>query len=372
MTPARLPTGRRGRTGRAGVATLGEVAVAAGVSTATAARALGGYGSVSSATRERVEAAARRLDYRPNVLARSMITRTTKTIGAVLSDIENPFFSRALRGVSDAAHRHGYEVVLVNTDEDSEIERQAVRVLRERRVDGLVVSPSESGDVDHLMAAIRSGIPVVLLDRRIPGLPADTVGIDNRAAAREATTRLLSLGHKRIALVTGAPPVAAELLGGARLRGVERAVGSTAGLRAAGYRDALLAAGLEPDLRYISADGFRRDDAARATGALLALPEPPTAIIALDSILALGVLQGLADLGVTCPAKVSVIGFDDADWAEAVSPPLTVVAQPVHRIGEVAGELLLARLAGHSRRPVHRRLPTTFIERSSTAPPPAR
>jgi len=358
------------RPGGQPIATLPQVAAEAGVSTATAARALGGYGSVREATREKVLDAAERLGYRANGLARSMITGSTKTLGVVLSDIENPFFSRALRGVSDMAHRAGYEVVLVNTDEDLQIERNAVRVLTEKRVDGLVVSPSEGDDTGHLASAIRSGTPVVLLDRRIPGLPADTVGIDNRAAARGATERLLALGHRRVALVTGAPPAAAELLTGEGLRDVEKAIGSTAGLRAAGYRDALLARGLTPDPRYVSAEGFRRDDAAAATIRLLALPEPPTAFLALDSLLSLGVLQAFAALGVRCPHDVSLIGFDDADWAEAVSPPLSVVAQPVYEIGATACERLLARIAGDERRPAHRKLRTTYIERASTAPPP--
>jgi DNA-binding LacI/PurR family transcriptional regulator len=359
--------GHAGR-GRPGIATLAQVAAEAGVSTATAARALGGYGSVNPRTRTLVLEVAARLGYRANVLARSMITGSTRTLGVVLSDIENPFFSRALRGISDVARREGYEVVLVNTDEDLENERNAVRMLTGKRVEGLVVSPSDGDDTSHLMAAIRAGTPVVLLDRRISGLPADTVGIDNRSAARDATARLLQLGHRRIALVTGADPRSAERL--ARLRGVERAIGTTAGLRAAGYRDALVAAGVEPDPQYVSAEGFRREDAARATSRLLRLPEPPTAVIALDSLLSLGALQAFAELGVSCPGTVSLIGFDDADWAEAVSPPLTVVAQPVYEIGTQACERLLARVAGDERRPVHRKLPTRFIERESVAAPP--
>jgi DNA-binding LacI/PurR family transcriptional regulator len=361
-------SGERG--GRPAMATLTQVATAAGVSTATAARALGGYGSVKPATRALVLDAAERVGYRANVLARSMITGSTRTLGVVLSDIENPFFSLALRGISDAAHREGYEVLLVNTDEDVAVESKAVRMLTEKRVDGLVVSPSDADDTSHLRSAIAAGTPVVLLDRRIPGLRADTVGIDNRAAARDATERLLELGHRRIALVTGADPRSADRLSGPRLRGVERAIGTTAGLRAAGYRDALVAAGVEPSPQYVSAEGFHREDGARATGRLLRMPDPPTAVIALDSLLSLGALQAFAELDVSCPDTVSLIGFDDADWAEAVSPPLTVVSQPVYEIGTVACERLLARVAGDGRRTVHRKLATTFIERDSVAGPP--
>jgi LacI family transcriptional regulator, galactose operon repressor len=351
-----------------GLATLSQVATAAGVSTATAARALGGYGSVSPATRERIREVAGRLGYRANHLARSMITGSTRTIGVVVSDIENPFFSRALRGASGVARRHGYEVVLVNTDENADTERRAVRVLMERRVDGLLVSPGPNAGKAHLDGVLRSGTPIVLLDRRIPGLTADSVGIDNVAAARDATERLLALGHRRIALVTGMPPGAPLFDVGRGLGGVERILGATVGLRAAGYRDALLASGIEPDLRYVSGAGIHLDDAAAATRRLLSMPDPPTAIVALDSVLSLGVLQALGELKLQCPAAVSLIGFDDADWAEAVSPPLSVVSQPVHQIGETAAELLISRLAGSRRRPVHKQLPTTFVDRASTGP----
>jgi LacI family transcriptional regulator len=157
----------------------------------------------------------------------------------------------------------------------------------------------------------------------------------------------------------------------AGLRGVERIVGATFGLRAAGYRDALLAGGIDPDLRYVSGTGFHLDDAAGTTRRLLGMPDPPTAIVALDSVLSLGVLRALDELQVRCPAAVSLIGFDDADWAEAMSPALTVVSQPVHDIGETAAELLVTRMAGSRKRPVHRQLPTTYVERASTGPVPS-
>jgi DNA-binding LacI/PurR family transcriptional regulator len=357
---------------RRGIPSIVEVAREAGVSTATAARALGGYGSVSERARIAVTAAADRLGYRANGLARSMITGLTHTLGVLVPDIENPFFSRSLRGIADVAHERGYEVVLVNTDEDVEIEQKALGVLTERRVDGLVIAPTDVADRVAMHAVIDAGIPIVFIDRTLPGLPADSVGIDNRAAALEATQRLLDLGHERIALLTGAPPELWARLSRPGLRGVERLVATTVGTRAAGYRDALLAAGLEPRPELVSAEGFRRDDAAAATRRLLTLPSPPTAILALDSLLALGVLQGLRELGLQCPRDLSLVGFDDADWTEVVSPPLSVMSQPIYDIGAEAGRLLLDRIATPDRRPVHRKLATRFIERSSAAAPPVR
>ncbi|NUW44049.1 LacI family DNA-binding transcriptional regulator [Nonomuraea rhodomycinica] len=341
------------------------VAKEAGVSTATAGRALGGYGSVSRKSREAVLAAAERLGYRPNSLARSMITGLTHTLGVLVPDIENPFFSRALRGIADAAHERGWEVLLVNTDEDLALERKALSVLTERRVDGLVVAPTDVADRDALQAVVDAGIPVVLLDRRVPGLEADTVGIDNRAAAKDATERLLKLGHRSVALLTGGDEKLRPKLSRPGLRGVERLAATTVGARAAGYRDALVEAGIEPRPELVSAEGFRREDAAAATRRLLALPDPPTAILALDSLLALGVLQALRGLGLRCPVDVSLVAFDDADWAEAISPPLSVVAQPIYELGAEAGRLLLDRVQGSDKRFTHRRLPTRFIERES-------
>jgi LacI family transcriptional regulator len=360
---------RRTAGGRA-TPTLPDVAQAAGVSTATAARALGGYGSVREETRQRVQAAAAELGYRANSLARSLITGSTNTIGVVLADIENSFFARALRGIADTAHTEGFEVVLVNSDEDLGNERNAVRVLTEKRVDGLVVCPADARDTSHLRGVLNAGIPLVLLDRRVPRLAADVAGIDNHAAARAATAHLLAAGHKRIGLLTGGDPSLTEALHVSGLVGVERLAATTVGTRAAGYRDALLAAGVPVDPALVSVEGFHREEAAAATRRLLELPEPPTAILALDSLLALGVLQALRDRGLSCPEDVSLVGFDDAEWAVVTSPPLTVVAQPVYEIGVEACRLLLRRMQGGTHRPVRKVMPAELIVRESVGAPP--
>ncbi|SES23440.1 transcriptional regulator, LacI family [Pedococcus cremeus] len=360
---------RRLDDGSRGVATLPDVAERAGVSTATAARALGGYGSVRETTRQRVLDAAEALGYRANVLARSMVTGSSHTIGVVISDIENPFFRKSLRGITDTARSRGFEVLLANTDEELEKERSAVSLLEERRVDGLVICPADAGDRKHLREVIAAGTPVVLLDRRVAGLAADTVGIDNRKAARLATERLLALGHKRIAIVTGGTPEIRERLVRPDMKGVERLSATTVGSRAAGYRDAMTAAGLTLRPEYLSANGFRREDAVDEVCRLMDLAEPPTAILAFDSIQSLGALQCFRERGIRCPEEVSLLGFDDAEWADVVEPPLTVVTQPMYEIGVAACERLLDRISGEQRSPVHDRLPTVFIERSSLAPP---
>jgi len=295
-----------------------------------------------------------------------MITGTTHTLGVVLADIENPFFYRALRGITDTARSRGYDVVLTNTDEDADIERQALATLIERRVDGLIVCPAEGGDRSHLSDAIVSGLPTVLLDRYVPGLGVDMVGLDNRRAAADATRHLIQHGHTRIAIVTGGPVLPA--LAHRDMRGLHRSAVTTPA-RAAGYRDAMVAAGLALRPEYLSAGGFHRDDAAAATEALMNLPQPPTAILAFDSLLSLGVLLALRRLGRRWPDEVSVLGFDDAEWAEVVSPPLSVVRQPVYEIGSKACTLLLDRIEGKGQRPSQHRLRGELIERESIAPP---
>jgi LacI family transcriptional regulator len=353
------------------MATIPDVAKQAGVSTATAARALGGYGSVSATTSERVLAAATALGYRPNGLARSMITGTTQTLGVVLADIENPFFYRALRGITDTARSRGYDVVLANTDEDSQNERKALTVLTERRVDGLIICPANGEDRSHLSDLVASGLPIVLLDRAIPGLACDVVGLDNRQAAAEATRCLVAQGHTRIAIVTGGPKSVEPRLRRPGMKGVENISVTTMGARAAGYRDVLAAAGIELRPDFLSADGFHRENAVTATKALMSLTDPPTAILAFDSMLSLGVLLALRELGLRCPDDVSLIGFDDAEWAEVVTPPLSVLRQPVYEIGAKACDLLVDRIAGVARRPSQHRLKGHLIERSSVGPPPS-
>jgi LacI family transcriptional regulator len=325
---------------------------------------------VREATRTRVLEAAEQLGYRPNVLARSMITGSTRTLGVVLSDIENPFFRRSLRGITDTARAQGFEVLLANTDEELDKEDTAVRVMTERRVDGLIVCPADGGDRTHLAKVIQTGIPVVLLDRKVGGLNADTVGIDNRKAARAATTHLLEHGHRDIAIVTGGTAEMLERMLRPDMRGVERLSATTVGSRAAGFRDAMSAAGVPIRRELISAGGYRREDAESETSRLLALDQPPTAILAFDAMQSLGAFHAISRAGVRCPQDVSLLGFDDTEWADVVQPPLTVMAQPTYEIGVAACNLLLARIEGAGGDSAHRRLPTELIERGSVGPAP--
>ncbi len=350
--------------------TVNDVARLAGVSVATAARALGNYGSVSSRSRESVESAAAELGYRPNMVARCMITKTTHTVGVILSDIENSFFIRALRGITDRLAESGYDVLLANSDEDPDKEHRALQLMAARQVDGLIVVPTEASERAALAELIEGGLPVVLLDRRLDGLDADSVGLRNRRAAKEATEHLVKAGHRRIALITGATPDQQDELLNLDKAGLKRIEARTFGTRTAGYREALDDSGIDFDPRYLPAYGFRLDDACAATLALMALPTPPTAILTLDSVLTLGVLRGLTQAGLKCPDDCSIVGFDDAEWAEVVNPPITVMSQPALELGVEAADRLLRRMQGDSLKPEAIRLGATLVERRSVAAPP--
>lgn len=338
--------------------TVVDVARLAGVSTATAARALGGYGSVRRSTQERVEAAAATLGYRPNALAKSMITGRTLTLGTVIADIENPFFSRVIRGIADVAKESGFEVILVNSDEDVVSEQAAVRVLLDKRVDGMLVAPASRSTSAHLVDAIRSGTPVVLIDRDVEGLDTDSVQLRNIDAAADAVARLVSAGHTRIGYVSGA----------LREHGEGNTI-STGGERIAGYLAGLRDAGLPSDDTFVRIGGPRRADAAHQTELLLDLDERPTAIIGADSVITLGILEAIRARGLRIPTDISVVGFDDAEWTTVVQPPLSVISQPAYELGADAARLLIERVHGRADAFESVRLDSLFVERESVAAP---
>lgn len=351
-------------------ATIPDVAREAGVSRSTASRALADYGSVSPAARERVRTAAEKLGYEANQLARSMITGRTHTLGVVVADIQNPFFAGVTRGITDTARAAGYQVLLANTDEDLEAERSAVKMLRDKHVDGIVIAPASPSETAHLSALRESRCPVVLLDRDVPSLEADTVTVDNRGAAEDAVRRLLDAGHRRIGMVT---------LGGSGEddppEGPPSQI-STGVDRVEGFRSALRTAGVEDPDRYVRVGTHGQDPALLAAG-LLRLPDRPTALFTTDSMIALGALTALQDAGIAVPDDVSLVTFDDADWTRIIHPRLSVVAQPVQELGAHAVRALIARVEARVEgnegdaepAPQHTVLETVFVERDSVAAP---
>ena len=369
--PAPHPVGfwiDMGRRNHPDPAALDDVARVAGVSRSTAGRALGGYGSASSAARVRVLAAAAELRYRPNALARSMKSGTTRTLGVVVSDIGLAFFSQAVRGIADAAHAEGFEVILANTDAELAAERAAIGVLLDKRVDGLIVVPAQPGESAHLQDAQDRGIPIVLLDRGSPGLSCDVVVVDNQRAAKNAVRHLVRLGHRRVAIVVeGETALSASEVVTARLRADS---GTTSPLREIGWAAALREAGLPVTDDLIRRARYDRDDARSVTAAALAMPDRPTALVTTDETMTLGAIDAILDAGLEMPRDISLVAFDDLPWTTLMRPPLTVVAQPVHELGVTAARRLLSRLAGFDGPPETVVLRTAFVVRGSTGPVP--
>jgi LacI family transcriptional regulator len=337
-------------------ATVQDVALAAKVSKATAARALGGYGAVSAKVKLAVQAAAEALGYRPNDLARTMTTGRSGTIGVVVGDIENPYFGLAVRGISDGAKARGFNVILGNSGEDAEEEKAAVDVLVRKQIDGLIIAPAASATSDHLSDAARAGRPIVLMDRDIATLDVDCVVIDDKAAAQHATALLIAAGHRRIAYITAA-----------RMPDGDRPLLSTVINRIAGFAEALTAAGVAEPHRYLRF-GARSADASRQMMAdLLALEDRPTAVLASDSLVALEVFRAMKVAALTIPKDLSLITFHDADWTSATTPAVTVVAQPAYDLGQEVVGMLIDRIEGLAVPPRRRELATHLIERESVA-----
>ncbi|AYM84137.1 LacI family transcriptional regulator [Agrobacterium tumefaciens] len=340
--------------------TVADVARRAGVSKATAARVLGGYGTVSDRVREAVTAAADYLDYRPNELARSMTTGRSGTIGVVVGDIENPFFSLGVRGITDVARQAGFTVILINSGEDVVVERAAIRTLLARRVDGLIVSPAKETDVEHLHEVVRSGLPLALLDRGSDTLDVDTVIADDRHAAENITRRLIALGHRRIAYLTACDTPdhrfhRAEDIGTGSVR-----------RRIEGYLGVCRETGLTDMEDWVKVGAVTPEDTHRIVTEMLQSGQPPTAIIASDSIIGLEVFKIHRQLGLSIPDDLSLVLFHDADWTSVTTPPVTVVRQPVYDLGATAAKLLVERLNGGDQKARKVVLKTEIVERAST------
>jgi len=337
-----------------------EVADKAGVSRSTASRVLGGYGKTSIESREAVLKAAKGLGYRVNTLARAMITGKSFTLGVVLADIENDYFARLVRGAADAAKSLGYEILLINTDEDLSTEKKAIQVLLNMQVDGILIAPASSNNFDHLIAATRHDTPIVLVDRKISNFKADIVAIDNFAASSEIVQKLIDFGHRRISMVTSAIE---------NTNNFEKFEVSTGKDRVAGYIDALKKNQIKPKAEYLRRSSYSIEASYIQTKLVLNLPNPPTAIFASDNIMLLGVLKACRELGIQLPTQLSIVGMDDTDWMEVATPRLTVIRQPVYEIGRLGIERLVLRINGERTRPQEFKLAYTWVERDSITKP---
>lgn len=305
--------------------TLADVAARSGVSTATVSRVLSGGPAARPETRERVLTAARELEYRPSAVARALKRQTTRTIGLLVTDIENPFYPHVVRAVEDAAHARGYALLFCNAADDSSRELAYLEILLERRVDGIVVASSRATR-RHAALLSRTPIPVVLVNSDARGSQLPAIGTANRAGARMAAQCLLDLGHRVIGHITAPPANAA------------------AGLRMAGVRDAARASAPTAALHVAMGDGHVAGGE-RAAIELLNVPGL-TGIVCYNDLTAIGALRGARSAGVQVPDDLSVVGFDDVDLAAWTDPPLTTVRQQISEMGRWAVARLDRDLSG--------------------------
>lgn len=329
------------------MASIKDVAAAAGVSTATVSRVLSNKPYIRPELRERVMAAVEQLEYRPNLVARNLRSQQSNTIGLIVSDIQNPFFSALSRAVEDTAYEHGFSVLLCNTDESHEKELMYLNVMRDERVAGLIFSPTQQSL--SRFAELNIDIPAVMIDRALKNGDVDAVLLDNVAGAYELTTHLIERGYQRIGAIFG----------------FDSATGTE---RQRGYQEALREHGLPLVEERIRRVQPRLETGRSAALELLAAAQPPDAIMAGNSLLAAGALQAIRERQLRIPDDVALVGFDETIWAALVQPALTVLAQPTDALGSSATELLLQRIAD-PRRPTRKIiLQGKLCVRDSSAP----
>jgi LacI family transcriptional regulator len=331
------------------MATIHDVAQSAGVSPTTVSRYLNNRIDLPAPTAARIDAAIAKLDYRPNLLAKRLSTGKSEAIGLVTPEIGNPFFAELAAAVEDEAERHGYAVFMSSTRGELSREVSSLKRLQDRHVDGLILMTNRPDD-GTLAALIRETSNVVLIDEDIPGVDVPRIFVENQHGAYLATRHLIETGHRAIALVGGPEGLL------------------SVSERRAGFERAMADAGLPVHADHIHQGTYSREFGRAAVTTLLALPEPPTAILACSDYIAVGVMQGLRNFGLRVPADMSLVGFDDMPFAELIDPPLTTIRQPVAAMGRLGFQTLLA-LMNHEQPQMLTRLPVELVDRQSVAAP---
>ena len=324
--------------------TIRDVAARAGVSVATVSKVINNRYGVASGTQARVQAVIEELGYEASLVAQSLRNQRTNVIGILVADLE-PVSTELLKGAADAIRGSGFELVVYSagghSGDRAGWERRYLSRLSGTLIDGAILVAPTVVDVTY-------GAPVVAIDPHTgqSGLP--TVDCDNLRGARLATGHLLSLGHRRIAMLTGRP-------------GLE-----SAQLRERGYREALHAAGVAVDESLIGRGGHDPGVSLEQARLLLTAPGPPTAVFAANDLSAIATIEAAAELGLRVPADLSVVGFDNIPESALCAPPLTTVEQPIRKMGERSIELLLALLRGEKAQATHITLATSLVIRQST------
>jgi LacI family transcriptional regulator len=306
-----------------------DVATRARVSQATVSHVINEKIYVSPKLRERVLRAIRDLNYHPDAVARTLRTKRSKTIGMIIPNISDPFFDTVVRGAEDVLANEGYALIVGNSDDDLRKEETYYRTFRAKQVDGmlLIISPG-GGPPEYLQRHVPEMTPIVHLDRYYRGVRGDTVLLDDLGGSYQGVGHLLSLGHRRIAMITGPLNLA------------------NASMRLQGYRRALADHGVAFDESLVREGKFDMISGEEKAGDLVLLNPRPTALFVSNALMAAGALRAFTKRGVRCPEDVALVSFNDLDWFDLVKPSITVVRHPVYDLGATAAEILLKRISG--------------------------
>lgn len=330
--------------------TIKDIAREVGVSPSTVSRALSDSPLISEKTKQNVKEVAQRLGYERNELARGLVKGSSGAVGLVVADITNPFFSDIAQGVGEVAHRFGYGVMLCDTAGKANRESDYIRLLRRKRVDGLILT-SATMDDPYLKDLAKTRTPFILVSRLCRSVNAPYVVVDDRVGARLAVEHLINLGHQYIAFIGGPANV------------------QSSRDRMATYREVLQEHGLAEKEEWMGFSDFTQTAGRKVGRQMLSLPERPSAIFAANDMIALGVLEVAEEMGVLIPDDLSLVGYNDISYASLPRVQLTTVAQPTQEMGKIATEWLLSTIEEHKRHPLHCVLNPHLAVRRSTAPP---
>jgi DNA-binding LacI/PurR family transcriptional regulator len=330
--------------------TMRQIAERADVSIGTVSHVINDTAKVREKLRQRVLDAIRSLGYQPSQLARGLRRNQTNILVMIIPDITNPFFPAVVRGVEDVAYNHSFRLALCNTDNDAQKETLYLNEMRSYRPAGWLVIPATDSQMTmQLKPSAASGTPVVCIDRQPDGWKGDVVLAANQAGARSATQHLLRMGHRQLAVITGPLHL------------------TNAVERLKGFKNALAEANVSIEPEYVQEAHFNRQSGYEAAKRLLRMLPRPTAIFACNDLMAMGVLLAARELGLHCPDQLSIVGFDDLDFAEFTAPALTSVHQSGYQLGTTAARLLLERIDGSRSEPQKIVLPSELKIRQSVA-----
>lgn len=332
-------------------ATIHEVARLAGVAASSVSRVLNDHPDVSPAMRTRVLGAVAQLGYEPDFVAQSLRLGTTRLVGFIVRDISNPLFAEMMKGAEQELEKHGYSVLLMNSLREPARDAFHLRLLRQRRIDGLIVSLQSETNPETFSALRELQAPFVLVDRDVPGIDASAVLCDHVAGVGAATRALLSLGHRRIALVAGPEDVRATR---ERIRG---------------FKTACEEAGVVLDAEMVRMGSYTHEFGRESTLDLLDLAAPPTAAVAGGLQLGTGMLAAIAGRGLRWGHDISVVVCDESELMGLLDPPISVVQRDSEAMGRIAAELLVERLVDPGASPRVQVIQTRYVERGSSRPP---